>query len=94
MLTRLLANGQQGFTLHAEVNWHVLVVTLGLSLLCGVLFGLAPAIQATRRALMPVLKDSSLSERRGHLRDRIPRLSPTPTLAVAFRWGSTRFGRC
>jgi macrolide transport system ATP-binding/permease protein len=25
-LTRLLANGQEGFTLHAELNWHVLVV--------------------------------------------------------------------
>ena len=24
VLTRLLANGQEGFTLHAELNWHVL----------------------------------------------------------------------
>jgi macrolide transport system ATP-binding/permease protein len=49
ILTRLLANGQEGFTLHAELNWHVLLVTLGVSLVCGVLFGLAPAIQSTRR---------------------------------------------
>ncbi len=29
VLTVLLANGQEGFTLHAELNWHVLAVTLG-----------------------------------------------------------------
>ena len=35
----------------------MLAVTLGLSVLCGVLFGLAPAIQSTRPALVPALKD-------------------------------------
>ena len=29
LLTMLLANGGEGFTLHAELNWRVLVVTLG-----------------------------------------------------------------
>ena len=48
VLTLLLANGQEGFTLHAELNWRVLVVTLGLSVLCGMLFGLAPAMESTR----------------------------------------------
>ena len=65
VLTLLLANGQEGFTLHAELNWHVLGVTLALSLLCGVLFGLAPRLQATRPALMPTLRDRSVSEPRG-----------------------------
>jgi macrolide transport system ATP-binding/permease protein len=83
VLTLLLANGQEGFTLHAELNWHVLGVTLALSVLCGVLFGLAPAMQATRPALMPMLKDRSVSEPRGRLRARVPRLSLTRALVVA-----------
>jgi predicted permease len=83
VLTLLLANGQQGFTLHAELNWHVLLVTLALSLICGVLFGLAPAIQATHPALMPMLKDRSVSEARGRLRGRVPHLSLTQALVVA-----------
>jgi predicted permease len=64
LLTLLLANGQERFTLHAELNWHVLVVTLGLSLMSGVLFGLAPAIQSTRVNVMPTLKDARFTDRR------------------------------
>ncbi len=56
-LTLLLSNGQQNFTLHAELNWHVLGVTAALSVVCGLLFGLAPAIQSTRPDVMPALKN-------------------------------------
>jgi macrolide transport system ATP-binding/permease protein len=56
-LTLLLANGRENFTLHAELNWQVLGVTLALSVLTGLLFGLAPAIQATRVDVIPALKD-------------------------------------
>jgi macrolide transport system ATP-binding/permease protein len=56
-LTLLLSNGQQNFTLHAELNWNVLGVTAGLSVVCGLLFGLAPAIQSTRPDVMPALKN-------------------------------------
>ena len=56
-LTFLLSNGQENFTLHAELNWKVLAVTAALSVVCGLLFGLAPAIQSTRPDVMPALKN-------------------------------------
>ena len=56
-LTFLLSHGQENFTLHAELNWNVLGVTAALSVVCGLLFGLAPAIQSTRPDVMPALKD-------------------------------------
>jgi predicted permease len=81
VLTQLLANGQEGFTLHAELNWHVLLVTLTLSVACGMLFGLAPALQATRPALMPRLRDRSVTE--SGTRPRLVRVSLTQVLVVA-----------
>src|SRR5690606_24399828 len=56
-LTFLFSRGQQNFTLHAELNWKVLGLTAALSVICGLLFGLAPAIQSTRPDVMPALKD-------------------------------------
>ena len=58
-LTLLLSNGHENFTLHAELNWNVLGVTAALSVVCGLLFGLVPAIQSTRPEVMPALKNGS-----------------------------------
>ena len=56
-LTFLFAGGRENFTLHAELNWYVLGATAALSVVCGLLFGLAPAIQSTRPEVMPTLKN-------------------------------------
>ncbi|MCW5966506.1 MAG: ABC transporter permease, partial [Bryobacterales bacterium] len=56
-LTILFSHGQEDFTLHAELNWSVLSVTAALSVLCGLLFGLAPALQTTRPDFTPALKN-------------------------------------
>ncbi len=83
LLTGLLANGREGFTLHAGLDGYVLGVTLGVSVLCGIAFGLAPAIQATRPALMPTLRDGRGSDRRRRGRGGLPGLGATRALVVA-----------
>jgi macrolide transport system ATP-binding/permease protein len=79
-LTALLANGREDFTLHAELNWHVLMVAAGLALLTGILFGLAPALQSTRVDLLPALKESRSTGLRSH---GFPRLTLRRGLMVA-----------
>jgi predicted permease len=61
-----------GFTpIELQIDWRVLVFTLTLSLLTGILFGLLPALQATRPDLIPALKNESTvgGYRRSRLRN-------------------------
>jgi predicted permease len=81
-LTLLLANGQATFTLHADLNWHVLGVAAALSLLTGVLFGLAPAMHATRVDLVPALKETRAGQPTARPFFRRRRISPSHALVV------------
>jgi predicted permease len=75
ILSALLAAGDTGLTLQASVNWNVLLVTLGLSVACGIAFGLAPAIQTTHPDLQAALKNTG-----GGGSARIARRIPRPKL--------------
>jgi macrolide transport system ATP-binding/permease protein len=63
-LSVLMANGRESFLLDVTLNWRVLAVTMGLALLTGVLFGLAPALQSTRVDLTTALKQTRAGESR------------------------------
>jgi predicted permease len=56
-LTTALAGRSDAFTLHPEVNLPVLMAASLLTVVTGLLFGLAPALQATHVDPMPVLKE-------------------------------------
>lgn len=53
--------GQLMRALEPQLDWRVLGFTMGLSLLTGILFGLAPAWRTTKVDLTPTLKDSGRS---------------------------------
>jgi predicted permease len=72
VVTAFLTNGQSDFTLHAGLNWRVLFFASGLSVVTGVVFGVAPAIRSTSRVLLPAIRDARSmpvpgSSRRSHL---------------------------
>jgi predicted permease len=79
-LTLLLSGGRENFTLHAELNWSVLGVTAALSVVCGLLFGLAPAIQSTRPDVTPALKNG----RGGRPRRRAQHVLVVAQIAISF----------
>jgi macrolide transport system ATP-binding/permease protein len=73
-LTAMLANGYSDFTLRANLNWHVLGVAVALSLVTGVLFGLAPAFASTRVEIIGALKKSHAGHSGSRMRPSLGRV--------------------
>lgn len=53
------------------LDWPVLAFALGVSLLTGLFFGLAPALGATREALLPSLKETGQRPGGGHTSPKV-----------------------
>jgi len=68
MLLRLVAGGQNAIPLDLHPDARILGFTLAVSLLTGILFGLAPALLATRIDLAPMLKGAARGTTAGRLR--------------------------
>ncbi len=60
-LLAVLPADATGGWLSANLDGRVLLFSLGLSILTGILFGLAPALQTTKPSLVSALKDQSMS---------------------------------
>jgi predicted permease len=82
-LTLLLANGKEDFYLKPELNWHVLLATFALSVFCGAVFGLAPAVQSTRADLTPALKGNRAAEPRAQSRLALRRVNFSHALVIS-----------
>ena len=56
LLPKFFSADIEAGVIDVSMDWRVLVFTLGVSVLTGLLFGLTPALQATRVNLLPSLK--------------------------------------
>ena len=83
VLAVLLANGQEGFALNASLNWRVLGLTIAASLATGLLFGLAPALQASGVDLTPALKQTRGGDAGAHLKRGWRRIGLSRMLVVS-----------
>jgi len=70
-LLSLLGAGSMPQIAQSRLDWRVLFFTMGVSVLTGMVFGLVPAVNASRIDLRQCLKDSSLRMAAGHERRRI-----------------------
>ena len=82
-LSALLANGQDNFAVRPDVNWHVLGITCAVSVLCGSLFGLAPAIQSTRPDITPSLRGGRVAERSPRVGVSVWRVTLSQVLVIS-----------
>ncbi|MEP6637470.1 MAG: ABC transporter permease [Acidobacteriota bacterium] len=83
LLVALVASGRESIQLPLELNWHVLLFTAGVALVTGVLFGLAPAVSATRISLAAALKEGGAGGRLGANRSRLAKVLVSTQVALS-----------
>jgi predicted permease len=95
VLLRFLPAEGASQALSTTPDLRVLLFTLGLSLATGILFGLAPALQSTRPAISPALKDqaSNVSASAGQARLRMTLVAGQVALSLVLLVGAGLFAR-
>ncbi|MGC2090178.1 MAG: ABC transporter permease [Candidatus Acidiferrales bacterium] len=71
MLLAMFAGGSNQIALDVKPDMTVLLFTLGVAVLTGILFGLAPALRISRMDLASIMKDSSTSTTAGREKHRL-----------------------
>ena len=69
--------------IHVGLDWRVLMFTLGVSLLTGLIFGLAPAFHSSKTQLVESLKDGGRGTSEGARRNRVRSALVVSELAIA-----------
>jgi predicted permease len=72
LLVRMVSTGPTALPLDVHLDLSVLAFTIGVTLVTGVLFGLAPALRATRIDLNNILRGASRSISGGRGSSRLP----------------------
>src|SRR5688500_2736035 len=68
---------------HVGIDWRVLGFTLGVSLLTGLIFGLAPAFHSTKTELVESLKEGGRGTSEGARRNKVRSVLVVTELAIA-----------
>jgi predicted permease len=81
-LIALVSEDEIGGWLNSSVDLRLLAFTFAVSIVTGLLFGLAPALSATRPDVVPALKDFGATVSRGHPRFRRSLVSAQVALSL------------
>jgi putative ABC transport system permease protein len=69
--------------IHVGIDWRVLGFTFGVSLLTGLIFGLAPAFHSSKTELVDTLKEGGRGTSEGARRNRVRNVLMVTELAIA-----------